>query len=477
MSSALSTSRSPRPERRRTALPAARRRRGASVSLWLAGLGLGLVVGIQLATRTPVSGPGALLVELGRWSGLLGTYASLVILVLIARVPVLERAVGLDRLIAWHRRLGPIALVLVTAHVVLITTGYAAGEAQTYLSETWSLLTDYPWVLPAFAGFVLMLVAGLSSWRVARRRMKYETWWVTHLYLYLAIVLAYAHQVGLGQQFVAHTWARWIWIGFYLVTLATLLVYRVGTPLARSLRHDLRVQAVVRESADTVSVWIAGRGLEALDVRGGQFFGWRFLTRSDWWQSHPYSLSAGPDPRFLRITVKDLGDQSRSLASLPLGTRVIAEGPYGVFTADSRRTDRVVLVAGGVGITPIRAVLDDLPVEAQVDVLFRAPKREALVLREELDAIAAARPGLRVRYLVGSRHDYPIHARSLQWLVPDIATGDVYACGPGNLVGAVHEAARVLGIPEERIHHESFSFHSPDTYSSTTARETKQATR
>jgi predicted ferric reductase len=439
--------------------------RAPAIALWLAGIGLGLVVGIELATRSPLSGDGALLTELSRWSALLGTYCSLLIIVLVARVPALERSVGLDRMVMWHRRLGPLALVLVGAHVVLATLGYAAFEGASYLAQTWAFATGYSWVLPAMAGFALMVMAGLASWRVARRSMKYETWWVTHLYFYLAIALAYLHQITLGQQFVTHSWARWIWIAMYVITFGLLIAYRVAAPVLRSRRHGLTVHAVTRESKDTVSIWVSGRDLDGLRARGGQFFGWRFLTREMWWQSHPYSLSAGPDNTFLRITVKDLGDHSRSLARLKPGTRVVAEGPYGVFTADSRHGDRVVLVAGGVGVTPIRALLDELPAQVSVDVLYRAPRPEALVLRKELDAIAAARPQVRVRYLVGSRHDYPINARTLAYLVPDIGSADVYVCGPSQLVDTVVEAGRHLGIEPHRLHHEAFSFHSPDTYS------------
>jgi ferredoxin-NADP reductase len=165
------------------------------------------------------------------------------------------------------------------------------------------------------------------------------------------------------------------------------------------------------------------------------------------------------------VTIKDLGDHSQGTASLRPGTRVVVEGPYGIFTADDRRTNHVVLVAGGVGVTPVRAMLDDLPTDVDIDFLYRAPRIDALVLRNELEQIAAARRHrMRLRYLVGSRRDYPINARTLQHLVPDIGSADVYACGPADLVAAVHEAARVLGIPEQRIHDEAFSFHSPDAY-------------
>ena len=446
---------------------AGRPRRNRAADAWMAvgGLGLGLVCGIQLVTSTGTAGPGGLITELSRWAAMVGTYLSLVVIFLIARVPSFERAVGLDRMISWHRKLGPLALLLVAAHVVLVTLGYAATSASSYLGQTWSFVTEYPWLLPALAGFLLMLVAGISSWRVARRRMKYETWWVTHLYFYVAIALAYLHQIQLGQPFATHEWATRIWIALYVITFGPLLVFRVAAPIVKSLRHNLTVHAVQRESADTISIWISGRNLPALQAKGGQFFGWRFMTRTDWWQSHPYSLSAAPDKRYLRITVKDLGDQSRALAALRPGTRVIAEGPYGTFTADNRRTDRIVLIGGGVGITPIRAVLDDIPKHVKVEILFRASRPEGLVLRQELEAIARSRDGIRLRYLVGSRREYPINARTLTHLVPDFAQGDVYTCGPEELIASVREAARVLGMPEDRVHDDSFSFHSPDYYS------------
>ena len=99
---------------------------------------------------------------------------------------------------------------------------------------------------------------------------------------------------------------------------------------------------------------------------------WRFLTRELWWQAHPYSLSALPQPPYLRFTVKGLGDSSRALAQLRPGTRVAFEGPYGAFTDHARLSDGVLLVAAGVGITPLRALLEDLPAHADVVVIVRA---------------------------------------------------------------------------------------------------------
>ena len=303
-----------------------------------------LVVGYGLAAqaRDVLGGPGGIATTAGTVAALSGTYLCLLCLLLVARVPLFERSVGQDVLVGWHRTIAPWTLLLIGAHVVLVSLGYAQADGVDVLDELWTIVTGYPWLLPAAVGLVGMVTLGVVSWRPIRRRMTYETWWVTHLYFYLAVGLAFGHQVTNGTVFPGHRTARWLWTGLYLLVAAALVTYRLVVPVTRSVRHGLRVSAVVRESPELVSVYVTGRNLHALGARGGQFFGWRFMTRTWWWQAHPYSLSAAPDGRSLRITVKALGDQSRDLASLRVGTRVLAEGPYGVFTGQRRpgRPDR-----------------------------------------------------------------------------------------------------------------------------------------
>jgi ferredoxin-NADP reductase len=177
--------------------------------------------------------------------------------------------------------------------------------------------------------------------------------------------------------------------------------------------------------------------------------------------SHPYSLSAAPTENFLRVTVKDLGDHSRSLAFLKRGTRVFVEGPYGAFTAGRATRPHVVMVGGGVGITPIRALMDEFKNGVQMDVIYRVSRKEDLVLKEELDYLQANSGGtIRVHYLVGSRKDHPMDAAALQKLAPRVADSDIYICGPGPLVETVKKAAEDLGVPKNRFHDEAFAFHS-----------------
>ena len=157
------------------------------------------------------------------------------------------------------------------------------------------------------------------------------------------------------------------------------------------------------------------------------------------------------------MAVKALGDSSESLARLPVGTRVAIEGPYGVVTARSRTGDKVLLVAGGVGVTPMRAILEDLPEGVDVVVMLRAPTRDDLILHAEVEALVAERGG-RLHLLVGSRQRVRLDHHLLGRLVPDVAERDVYVCGPEGLTERVLGAARHLGVGPEAMHTETFAF-------------------
>jgi ferredoxin-NADP reductase len=137
------------------------------------------------------------------------------------------------------------------------------------------------------------------------------------------------------------------------------LVFRLGLPGWRSAYHRLRVLAVVPEAPGVVSVLIRGHRLDRLPARAGQFFLWRFLDGPGWTRANPYSLSAQPSRDQLRLTVQAVGDGSNRVSRLKPGTRVLIEGPYGALTSERRRNRRVLLIAAGVGITPMRALLEE----------------------------------------------------------------------------------------------------------------------
>ncbi len=301
------------------------------------------------------------------------------------------------------------------------------------------------------------MMAGLTSIKIARRHLKYETWWIVHLYLYLALALAFAHQIKTGVSFITSPLNLHVWSGVWITTAATVAIFRVGLPTFRNIRHQLRVASIREESPGVYSVICTGRHIERLAIAGGQFFLWRFLAKDLWWHAHPYSLSALPRPPYVRFTVKALGDQSNAIGHLKPGTRVLVEGPYGAFTRHVRRSNKVVLIGAGVGVTPLRALLEDLPRGIDVDVIVRASTEAGLVHNDEISALVEERHG-RYFPLVGSRSEIQLDPKTLGALVPDISERDIYLCGPESFNEGVTESAERLGADPERVHHEVFSF-------------------
>ncbi|GHH75258.1 ferric reductase [Streptomyces sulfonofaciens] len=422
----------------------------------LIAVGAGAVLALWWRHTASVTGAGDWLTGAGRITGLLAGYACAVLLLLMARVPLLDHVIGTDRLARWHAMGGRYTVCLASAHVLLIVGGYALSSGTGVVSQATTLVLDYPDLLKGTVGFLLLLATGWLSARAVRRRVSYETWHHLHLATYLAVFLAFWHQLSDGADFVTDPPARLAWYVLYGAVATALAWYRFVVPVRQALRHRLRVAEVRPEAPGVVSVYLTGRRLEALRARPGQFFRWRFLAPGMWWAANPYSLSAPAHPTYLRITVKAAGAHSAAVARLAPGTRVLAEGPYGAFTARRRHDRKVLLVAGGVGITPLRALFETLP--GEVTLVYRARRPEDLALRGELDAVAAARRAT-VHYAVDepAGHGLPMTARALRRLVPDIAGREVYLCGPPGMTDAARRALRGAGVPRRRIHHESFA--------------------
>jgi predicted ferric reductase len=446
---------SPTPARK---VPASRLTK-ANLIFALIGVEGGIAFGIGFLAQplSDWSDPSLAITALSRIAAMMGTYFALVCLVFVARIPWLEKQAGQDRLVKWHRKLAPYSLYLVFFHVLLVSFGYGALDAINAWSEFWRLTLTMGWMLPAFFGFISMMMVGVTSYKRARSKMKYETWWQIHLFSYLAIALGFMHQIEMGTMFVNNEAMKMWWISLYVLVFGFIIGFRIIVPLVRSMKHELRVHSVIRESHDTVSVVMSGRNLSKLDAQGGQFFAWRFLGGSHWFEAHPYSLSAAPRNDQLRITVKNLGDHSAWLAKVKPGSRVMFEGPYGVFTAEQSKAPHAVLIAGGVGITPVRALLEELPTNVVVDVIWRASADQDLVLREEVEALADWR-GATIHYMVGSRKQFPLSPGRLKKTVPHIVHSDVFLCGPNGLVEEAVASCRELGLKDEHIHDEAFAY-------------------
>ncbi len=429
------------------------------VALWVANRGL----------QNMADGPWGAASSLGRLTGLVSADLLLIQVLLIARIPPVERAFGQDRLARWHRLVGFTSFTLMLVHILLSTVGSAETIAPAVLGHFWELVTTYPGMLLATAATVALIMVVVTSVRAARRRLRYESWHLLHLYAYLGVGLALPHELWTGTEFIASPAAQAYWWTLYGVAAGSVIAFRLGLPLWRSLRHQLTVEAVVPETPGVVSVYVRGRHLDRLPARSGQFFQWRFLAGAGWSRAHPYSLSAPPTKDRLRITVKSLGDDSAKVAALRPGTRVLIEGPYGALTGEHYRGGGVTMLACGVGITPVTALLHDLPYgQGQAHLIYRAHNKSDFTFRDEITRLAESR-GLQAVLLPGrrstkrnswqpARTPYPDDADALRRLVPDIAHHDVFICGPGPWMSAARTAALAAGVPADRIHFEQFAW-------------------
>ncbi|MER7279139.1 ferric reductase-like transmembrane domain-containing protein [Dactylosporangium sp. NPDC000244] len=419
--------------------------------LWLTGLA--------------TSAPG--LAAAGRLAALWSTDLLLLQVLLIARIPWVERAFGRDTLGAWHRWTGSASFVLLLAHAGLALVASAKRAGTDPLHQLGTLLSVYRGMWPALLGLLALVLVTATSLRPVRRRMRYETWHLLHLYAYAGIALAVPHELWLGSDFTSPA-ARAFWWTMYAAAAGSTVVFRLGLPVWRTLRHRLTVDRVVEEAPGLVSVYLRGRRLDRLPARAGQYFVWRFLDGHGALLGKPFSLSGPPSRDRLRITVKTVGAGTARMGTLRPGTRVVIEGPYGRMTAGTYSGGPVTMFACGIGVTPLLALLWDLPYgHGKATLVYRTRHPHDVAFLHELEWLARDR-GVRLVPLVGPRAsagswlpvgyaDYDDLA-ALRSLAPDLAEHDVYVCGPDPWTDAVLRAARRIGVPAPRLHRERFAW-------------------
>ena len=435
-------------------------------ALAVASVAVAIALFLADGGATRFGDPGTALTSLGVIAGLAATDLVLVMLLLAARAPFIERAVGHDAAMALHGRLGKPVLYLLIAHGVLLLVGYAVADGIDLVAEAvaiWSL-PDLPL---AILGFGLFLAVVGSSLVAVRRRLRYEVWHLVHLLSYAAVLASLPHQFSVGGLFAEGTWQRGYWMAVTVATLAAVVAFRLVAPIAVTLRHRLVVESVeqVGDPRDgVISVIMRGRGLDRLRATGGQFFIWRFLAPGQWWQAHPYSLSAAPRGDRLRITVRALGDGSADLARVLPGTRVALEGPYGIFSEVSRTRRRLTLVAAGIGVTPIRSLLESATFRpGEATVVLRTPAAADGWLLDEVRALSRSRGATLITVPGGRGRGWLTDAAERQGLdltslVPAVADSDLYVCGPRGWSEGVIAEARAAGLAPEQIHHERFDW-------------------
>ncbi|WP_081602485.1 ferredoxin reductase family protein [Corynebacterium callunae] len=419
--------------------------------------------GVQSLLDDPASSES--LNSLGRLLGLIASAALLIQVLLMARIPIMEEALGHDCLTYMHRILGFSSFFLILAHIVLVVfaqVDLTDNPAVGFIATFWDMTWNYPGMLMAVAGTAALIMVVLTSIKAARSSMRYENWHLIHLYAYLGVAFAQPHQLWTGTSFLSSPLAQTFWWGLWIASAGSVIVYRLLLPAFVSLRHDLRVESIsfpaVPGAEPLVRVVLRGRKLDRMRVAGGQFFNFRFagagVTRA-----LPLSLSADPTAERLEITAAVRGPKTTRLASLKPGTRVFIEGPYGRFHKYAKAYTNTAFIASGTGIMPIISLMESMGEQARGAVLIlRAGNVETSPYFARVQQLTQ-QLGVKVVVMGGSRKDLAYRPATLSQafskIIPNIARTDVFICGSTGWMNLATSAARKAGAGT--IHAEKFS--------------------
>jgi predicted ferric reductase len=428
------------------------------MAIWLSGGGIQAIFALDSETLN----------TLGRLTGLISANLLLYQVLLMARVPVFERGFGRDGITRMHRLVGFWSFWLLMAYIVLQVLGYAAQAAINPFVQLWQFIWDYPGMLLATAGTLLLIMGVVTSIRRARRRLRYESWHLLHLYGYLGVGLAIPHMLWTGADFTSSPLSTVYWWTLWAVVAASVIVFRIVRPVRRSMQHDVRVIAVERDGRSGVTVRMRGHRMAELGAKPGQFFIWRFLDGTGWMRGHPFSLAAAPAGDDMVISARLVGDGTHRLTTLKRNTRVAFEGPYGHMTGDVRQGTKLLMIGAGAGVAPLVALLESEPYPPGGATLITRDHQEADALRVGAIARLTATRGLRHFTLNGRRshrgstwlpetHAAWKGADLIRYLAPDLAQYDVYLCGPIPWMDSVRGDLRIAGLAADRIHSEAFT--------------------
>lgn len=385
---------------------------------------------------------------------------------LVGRFRAAAEPFGIDALMLWHRWMGIAAAFFLALHAGFLAV--RSGAPHAWLDP---FQRDVGRATGAVALWLAIAVVGSSLLR-RRLRWRYETWQLLHGIGAIGIVLgATVHALAEGSYSRAPS-VRALLVGYAALFLLLLARYRLWRPL-RLWRRPWRVTESRAVGKDVVLLALdpppggAWTGFEP-----GQF-AWLITGRTPFsLEQHPVTIASSAEPSpdgRVEFAIKDLGDWSgRVVPALQPGDALWVDGPHGAFTLDREPGQGFVLVAGGIGISPMRSMLltlRDREDRRPVVLFHAAPDSTELAFREEVEALAAdalAPPIAIVHVLERVRAG---EAAESGFVTADVLRRHLprqyrrfqfYVCGPPSMMDAMERILPELGVPRGSIHTERF---------------------
>jgi predicted ferric reductase len=368
---------------------------------------------------------------------------------------------GEDVIYHFHRQISLVAVALVIAHPIILFI-----ERPELLALLNSFTAPWRARFAALSTYSLIALVVMALWRT-QLRLSYENWHRTHVVLaVVAVAAGLLHMVG-WSFYLGDPLKRGLWIGLTIFWIGLLGYVRLIKPLF-ILRRPYRVSEVRKERGDTWTLVMQPQGHPGFRFRPGQF-GWLTVYGSPFQISaHPFSFSSSAAARDGRVEmgIRELGDFTGDIGKVPVGKRVYLDGPYGAFTLGNP-ADMHVLIAGGVGITPMMSMIRTLADQGDrrpVILLYGSKDYDSITFREELEALTA-RLDLRVIHVLqnppeGWKGEKGfIDARMFQRHLPaPYSEHEYFICGPDPMMDAIEDALGKLGVPMTKYHSERYSF-------------------
>jgi predicted ferric reductase len=413
-------------------------------------------------------------ISLGR---LFGIYAQLMLLfqvMLVARIKLLEDAFGFEKMNTVHRFTGLFVLLFLFAHPILLAYGYATQFGAGFWEQMYSFVVSWRDVIGGAFAIGIYAAVGLTSWHIVRYKLKYEYWYGVHFLTYLALFAGFGHQnsyVTFGHGGIAALF----WQGLMLGTVGLFLAYRWVYPIWLTRKHRFVVEKVVTENDNTVSIFVTGRKMDEFIFEAGQYTAWRFHFGSLRRQfhtgfifPHPFSFSQTYNGTNIRMTAKALGDFTRQLPQLEVGTRVTIARPLGRFVlprVDKLHgvdpTTKLLFIGGGIGITPLRALAEAAQgLGLDSTLLYGAKVRSDFALLNECKKFCTKVTCFVSNEVITEQGFYSgvIDATAIERECPDVRTRHVYVCGPKPMMMSIVTQLGEMGVPTSRIHYEKFGY-------------------
>ncbi len=436
-----------------TALPSPTVRRRMTTTAWAGALVAMTVVPFVMSAWRGGSTQIGTMLSVGL--GVLGLGALVVVVVVPSRIRSLTRAFGVDRVMGLHRWLGMLALAAVVLHAVV-----ALWNHPTLLNP----LTARDTAKVGWGSLVSLLLVGGVAAGGRRPGARYEIWARLHVGLAAAgLVLAALHVIWLNHL-VADPLMRVCLVLLAGVLLAVLSHRWVWRPLFS--RQGAYVVYGVRREGPSVSTLVLApvhlrRGGMSFDP--GQFVWLRLKRAVVGTEEHPFTIASSANVTGrLELTVRDQGDFSHRVAALRQGQKVWLDGPHGSFTTEEDRDSAgLVLVAGGVGITPMMSMLRTLAERGDTrrHRLVLAERGSEPLFADEL-AVLSRRLELQVLRTAGRRVDLALLSEVVPG-PPERDHLDYFVCGPPSLLAGTLAALDQLAVPAARVHTEQFGWSGP----------------